>query len=199
MAVADISVLRVVGRFQSQNIVNTLHYYHSAQTSTELAVLLNLCTIFEANVGAAWRGRHSNNYDMIGLKAFRHTGTAKIPGFLSIGVSGSVVADDVPSYVCRTITLYTASANHRRRGRIMLSGSVDSMFDSSDGSVTTAEITSLDALGTSILATLSGGGDSFDLCIPPSGALPYEDIIDSRARETPASVTTRRVRQFFVG
>lgn len=199
MAEGDIVSLRVVGRYEQQNIVNTLHYQVVSQAEAEQDVLDLLCTIWDGQISGIWVARHSDGYTLVGVKAFNHTGVAKRPGFLAIGDAGTVVANLMLPHTCRTITLYTDSANHRRRGRVMLSGSVDSMFDSTDGSVTAVERIALEVLGDLLMAILSSNGNSFQLCIPPTDVLPEEVITSTRGRVTPSVVTTRRIRQFLIG
>ena len=74
MAVDDVVVLRAVGRYQSQNVVNTMHYKITAQTSTELAILASLTLAWDTDIRLEWLARHSDEYTLIGLKAFRVTG-----------------------------------------------------------------------------------------------------------------------------
>lgn len=199
MAVGDICTLRVVGKFQDQNIVNTLHYRITSQAATEHDVLESLCLGWETALKSSWVGRHITTYTLVGLKAFRKTGPAKIPGFRTIGQAGSVAGTEVPAAVCRTLTLYTDSTKFRRRGRIMLSGSASAMFNTTDGGVTSTELTALNTLASLLEATVSNGGDDFLICIPPAGADPYEDIEEIVARHTPSMVRSRRIRQFLIG
>lgn len=199
MAVGDECTVRVVGRYQDQNIVNTLHYRIVGQNVGEQLVLKSLLNIWETNIKAAWLARHSDAYKLIGLKAFRKTGAAKTPAFNTVDTSGDVVGTELPSSVCRTITLYTNSAKHRRRGRIMLSGTDNAHIDANDGSVATAEITLLTTLGTTMLAPMAVAGDEFQLGLPSTATDGWEDITDAKGRETPSSVTSRRIRQFLIG
>jgi hypothetical protein len=201
MAVNDVCTLRVIGRYQSQNIVNTLHYRIAAQDSGDDEILNQLCIAWEADVQSYWDAVHSNQYNLEGLKAFRKTGTAKVPRIRTIDDPGTVDGTELPSYVCRTITLYTESTNFRRRGRVMLSGSVAEMFEGDDGGVTAAQQVALNSLGDALIDTLTVGDDSFQLCIPPTEVpeYPTEDITTAVGRSTPSSVRTRRIRQYLVG
>lgn len=199
MAVDDVLSLRVVGRFQSQNIVNTLHYRIAAQTADDKDINSALITAWRADIETAWLARHIDTYELVGLKSFRQSGDFKTPHFTSVGSAGSVVGTEEPAFVCRTITLYTESAKHRRRGRVMLSGTAAAQLETDDGSLTSAEITALEVLGVELVAPLEGGADSFQLCIPANATDPAEDIVDMAARETPSCVTSRRIKQFFVG
>lgn len=199
MAVGDIVTLRAVGRYQDQNIVNTMHYQIVDQAISEQQILDALCADWDTNMSSLWCGRHQLTYELIGVKAFNHTGDAKRPGFKAIGTPGLVVGDALLAHTCRTITLYTDSDKHRRRGRIMLSGSEKSMFDASDGSVDSVEVTALEVLGTALMQTLAVNGDSFQLCIPPTLVDPVEIISSVRGRVTPSVVTSRRIRQFLIG
>jgi hypothetical protein len=199
MAVDDVLTLRVVGRYQDQNIVNTLHYRITAQQSPENDICSALAQQWSTDVQSAWVGDHSDAYTLVGLKAFRQSGVSNTPYFVSIGAAGLVAGDGMPAFVCRTITLYTDSANHRRRGRVMLSGTPVATVDATDGSLTTAEISNLDTLGILLAQPIEAANDSFQLCIPATDVLPVEDITDTKARETPSSVTNRRIRQFLIG
>lgn len=199
MAAGDIITARVVGRFQDQNVVNTLHYKIVDQTSSEQVVLDSFCSDWDNAISAGWVARHAALYTLVGVKAFNHTGVPKRPGFMAIGDAGLVVGSEVLAHTCRTITLYTNSAKHRRRGRVMLSGSVQTMFNTTDGSVSLTERVALDVLGTLLMATILENGDSYQLVIPPTAVDPVEEITAVRARITPSVVTTRRIRQFLIG
>lgn len=199
MAMGDIVSLRVVGRYQSQNIVNTLHYRVSLQGADEESVLEQLVDTWDDDVQPAWCSNHIDTYTLIGLKAFNHTGAAKVPAFRVLGVPGGVTGDKVPSPVCRTITLYTQSANYRRRGRVMLSGSEAAMFMATDGAVTNAQIVILQTMATLLFAPLAGAADTFQLCLPAGAAGGSEDIVAALPRVTPSLISSRRVNQFLVG
>lgn len=199
MATDDVSVLRVIGRYQSQNIVNTLHYKHQEQVSIDTEVLDSLVTGWLTNHETEWVGRHIDTYTLIGIKAFRATGTAKVPYGVRQDTAGTVVGEEEVSSCCRTITFYTASSNHRRHGRVMLSGTAVSMIATSDGSVNSTEALALDALGASLITEIFSGGDEFRLCIPPTDVLPTEIVTAARARSTPASIRSRRIKRFYIG
>lgn len=199
MAVGDVSLIRIVGRYQSQNCVNTIHYKHTAQVSTELDVLGQLVLAWSTAIEAAWLAAHIDTYELIGYKAFRVTGAAKVPAYMNRGTAGTVTGLEVPSNICRTITLYTASANHRRRGRVMLSGSEQAMFNPSDGSLTTADVAKLQTIGDFLDTTLVGPVDSFDCCLPASGANPLEVVTKALGRVTPSALKSRRVKQYLIG
>ena len=199
MAVDDICVLRIVGRYQQQNIVNTLHLQIEAQVSSEQEILDQLVIGWDTAFRNAWLAAHIDTYELIGLKAFRVDGAAKVPAYSNIGQNGTVTGDEVPSNVCRTITLYTASTNHRRRGRVMLSGSAQAMFNASDGSVTVAEVGVLQTIGNLIDAGFSMDSDDFVFCLPATDTLPIELVTKSLARVTPSAVKSRRVSQYLIG
>lgn len=199
MAVGDVCTLRIIGRYQSQNIVNTLHYRIDDQGSSEQEILQQLCDGFYASFLVAWQARHIDTYTLVGLKAFGLTGAAKTPGFKSASDAGSIVGEEVPAAVCRTITLYTASAKHRRRGRLMLSGSAVAHFNTNDGGVTSAEVALLDTLGSNLDNGISITPDTFALVIPASGVDPVEVVVDTKGRTTPSIVKSRRIRQFLIG
>lgn len=199
MANGDIALLRVVGRYQDQNIVNNLHYEITVDAQSPDQILDDLIDAWVTGVQTTWLARHLSSYELIGLKAFGIGGSAKVPRFLAVGTAGSVTGTQLPALVCRTITLYTASSNYRRRGRVMLSGTDAAAIDTSDGSVTDTEITALNGLGTALTTTLSLNDSDFNLCIPPTTVLPVELITNTQARKTPASIRSRRVKQFMIG
>lgn len=199
MAVTDECTLRIIGRYQSQNIVNTMHYRITTQASSELEVLGNLCDLWDSSNKADWLAAHSTAYELIGLKAFGKTGTAKTPGVKSLGDGGTRSGTPAPNFVCRTITLYTADVKHRRRGRLMLSGTITEDLDTNDGSLTSGGLAVMDNLGIKAIAQLTGGGDDFDPGIPAAGVDIWQNFTDYASRETPSSVTSRRVREFYIG
>lgn len=199
VAIGDEVTLRVVGRYQSQNIVNNLTYEIIAQTSAENRVLNSLVGAWDAMVKAAWLLRHIDTYTLVGTKAFNKVGDAKTPSFDTIQEAGGVVGIEVPSPVCRTITLYTESDNFRRRGRVMLSGCDTVMFNVSDGAVTVAEQTALDILGAVLLASIQLDEDSFQPILGSTAVLPKEQITDFKSRPTPSLISSRRIRQFLIG
>lgn len=199
MAVQDIVTLRIVGRYQSQNIVNTLHYRITDQAAAEKDILDNLISQWDTAIQAAWLARCIDSYMMVGYKAFNHTGVGKTPAFLHQGSLGTVTGEEVPSPVCRTITLYTGSANYRRRGRVMLSGGETAMFNITDGAVSNSEVTALQTLADLLIVPLASGGDEFQLGLPPTGASSWDDFVSARPRVTPALISSRRVSQFLIG
>lgn len=199
MAVNDVCTLRVVGRYQDQNIVNTLHYEIMDQDSSDQEILSSLCSGWEAAHETEWLARHIDTYELIGLKAFRKTGDAKTPHYHPIGEAGSVVGEEIPSPVCRTITLYTGDAKHRRRGRVMLSGTAVAHLSTTDGSVVAAELVLLNLLGDSLRSALESGLDSWRLCIPATEVDDSQAIVDVKARVTPSIVKSRRIRNFLIG
>lgn len=199
MAVDDVCVIRVVGRYQQQNIVNTLHLQITAQVSNEDEILDQLLTQFDSDIRVAWLACHIDTYEIIGLKAFRVDGAAKVPAYSNIGANGTVAGAEVPSNVCRTITLYTDSTNHRRRGRVMLSGSEQAMFNDTDGSITVAAVGILQTLGNLFDSGHSIDGDVFKYVLPATDLLPVVDVVKSVGRVTPSSVKSRRVSQYLIG
>lgn len=199
MAVGDVSTLRIVGRYQDQNIVNTMHYKHTAQDTDDEGVLAVLLAAWEADWEAVWLARHSEDYELIGLKAFRQAGEPKTPAFLTIGEAGGVVGTELPALVCRTITMYTASAKHRRRGRLMLSGSVAESFNATDGALTATELAALVTMAGLCSTVLTNLDDSFAPCIPANATDDEELIIDALPRVTPSAVTSRRIKQYLIG
>lgn len=199
MATGDIVTLRAVGRYQDQNIVNTFHYEITDQQAGETEILDTLLTAWENTVEPDWLTAHSTAYTLVGLKAFNHTGAAKTPAFRSVGFLGSRSGTPAANFVCRTITMYTASAKHRRRGRFMLSGTITEDIDANDGSLTDAAIAVLDALGAVLDGAIMHDLNTFVPGIPPTAVDPFEPFTDYKGRETPSSVTSRRIRQFSIG
>lgn len=199
MAANDIVGIHITGRYQAQNIVSTLHFKIKAQTVTDHEVLQTLVVAWDTAMTTAWLARHIDSYELVGLRGFSKSGNNKRPGLLAIGDPGIVTGEEVPSPVCRVITLYTDSTNYRRHGRVMLSGADTLMFNNDDGAVTTTEIAALAALAGLFTADVVDGGDEFEPCIPPTATLPFELITSALVRKTPACVRSRRVRNFSVG
>ena len=81
----------------------------------------------------------------------------------------------------------------------MLSGTPTTSIEVSDGSLTSGQIGAMDAFGATMIATLMAAGDEWELGIPETPTDGWEDITDARARETPSSVTSRRIREFLIG
>lgn len=199
MAVDDISVLRIVGRYQQQNCVSSLHYQHQLQGSSEIEVLDNLISIWSTAMETEWLAAHLDTYTLVGYKAFRVSGAAKVPAYMNREVAGTVTGDEVPLNICRTITMYTESANHRRRGRVMLSGSAQAMFNQGDGSVTVAARAIVQAVADELDNDISDGTDTFELVIPATDTLPVEGVVKCLARVTPSALKSRRVKQYLIG
>lgn len=200
MAIDDVSVLRIVGRYQQQNCVSSLHYQHTAQVDhDELDTLGEFITAWATACETAWLAAHIDTYELIGYKAFRVTGAAKVPAYQNRGFNGTVAGEEVPSNVCRTITLFTASSNHRRRGRVMLSGSEQAMFLAADGSVTVAAVGILQTLGDLLTTTVVDGNDEWDMVLPATDALPVEPVVKALGRVTPSALKSRRVKQYLIG
>lgn len=199
MAENDVVGMHVVGRYQDQNIVNNLTYKLTSQSSSEETVLDNLVELWDTAFTTPWTARHIDTYTLVGIKCFNLFGAAKVPGFKGLDEPGAVVGTEMPASLCRAITLYTASAKYRRRGRVQLSGGDTVMFNTDDGAVADAEIVALSALSTLLETALTGTGDTFTPCIPASGADPVELITYALARKTPALIRSRRVRQFLIG
>lgn len=199
MSANDVAVVRVVGRFQDQNISNSFHYVLLSIDPPDNEALQNLATFWYTDIGAAWLARHSDAYELIGVKAFVAKGDASIPGYYNVGVSGDVVGDPQESYVCRTITRYTGNINPRVRGRAQLSGAVETMFDDADGAVTATEVTALAPLITLLDGNITGGGASWFPCLYDKVLDSTNLIILSKARVTPSLIRSRRIRQYSIG
>ena len=199
MATGDNIQLRVVGRYQDQNIVNNFCYNLENQVTGDQDILEQACIDWDTQMRSAWLAAHHTTYTLVGLKAFRINGTPKTPGFSTIGQPGTRSGTAAPNFVCRTITLYSTSTNFRRRGRAMLSGSIVEDFDVTDGSLTVGAKAVLDTLGALLSNGFAPAVDGYSPILKPNGALPEVPIVDYASRETPSSVTRRRIRQYLIG
>lgn len=195
----DVAILRVVGRYQDQNIVNNFHYVLLNIEPPDPFALTNLATFWATDIGPDWLARHSLQYTLVGVKAFIAKGDAAVPGFHNVDLPGEVSGDPQESYVCRTITRYTNDPNPRVRGRAMLSGGTEDMFDDKDGSVTETEILALAPLITLLDAPISGGGANWFPCVYNKVADRTALIDNSVARITPSVIRSRRVKQYLIG
>ena len=203
MADGDVIGIRIVGRFQGQNIVSTMHYEITHQTITDHQILQIFSDAWSAKFSAAWLLRHIDSYELIGLKAFSLTGGNKVPGRTIVETAGGVIGVETPSPLCRVITLYTDSDNHWRRGRVQLSGSADDMFNDADGAVSEAEITALGTLADLLIDGVESDEETFAPCLPAGTGVggPYllEPITAALVRRTPACIRSRRVKGFAIG
>lgn len=200
MAVDDIALVRVVGRYQSQNIVNNLYYQIVTQNSGEDVIMDLLCNDWDDQLQSDWLDRHIDDYQLIGIRAFSMTGDPKPPGSKAVGQPGNVVGTPQESFVCRTITLYPLTGSSKHRGRVMLSGGVETMFADLDGSVTPAEITLLSDLGDTLIEPLAGPStDAYQLIIFNRTLKTPISIIRGVGRPTPSITRSRRIRQFSIG
>lgn len=199
MPVDDELSLRIVGRYQSQNVVNTLHYLVDTQASADNGLCDSLITAFSATVESAWLDAHESSYNLEGYKAYVKKGNPLVPGLQVIDSPGTVIGTSAPAAVCRTITLYTTSANRRKRGRVMLSGSDTSDFLAATGAVSSGARALMDDIGDLLLPDLANGGDIFKLILPTVGVVAYELVTGFLSRVTPALVSSRRIRRFLIG
>lgn len=199
MAAEDIVGIHITGRYQAQNVVNTLHYRVKSQTVDDHVLLQILVAAWDVAMTTAWLARHIDTYELVGLRGFSKSGNNKRPGILAIGDPGVVTGEETPSPVCRVITLYTDSTNYRRHGRVMLSGSDTTMFNTTDGAVTDVEQAALVALGVLLITDVEDGGDVFEPSLPPTATLPVEQLTAALPRKTPSCIRSRRVRAFSVG
>lgn len=195
----DVALLRVIGRFQDQNIVNTFHYVLLNIDPPDDFALTNLAIAWGTDIGPGWLARHSEAYQLVGIKAFLAKGESAIPGFNPEPFNGDVTGDPQESFVCRTITRYTNDPNPRVRGRTMLSGGVESMFSDTDGSVTDTEITALAPLIALLDGPISASGANWFPCLYNKLADRTSLIQQSVARVTPSVIRSRRIKQFLIG
>lgn len=204
MAVGDYLMLKTIGRCQSQNIVNSTCWETTAQGSSEAEVCASVCLAWEDTIKAPWLLAHADDYQLVGLKSYGLTGDPKVPGQLLIDEAGGVVADSLPAYVCRTITLYPEDISNKHRGRIMLSGTPADSITATDGGLSAAALALMDAIHTALMNGIGEGDDSFEMRIwgmddaepPVETAHP---IIKAVSRRTPSSVTSRRIRELLIG
>lgn len=199
MAVDDIAVLRIVGRYQDQNIVNTMHYKVDTQTTGDEQLWDDLVNGFWTAHNTLWTGRHSDAYEWVGLKAFTRRGDTRPPGERTIGVSGDVVGTPQVSFCCRTITFYSDDPNPRRRGRLMLSGGDEAMFWDVDGAVTSGEIILLTALGVQLMDNITENGNVFEPILYAKATDNVSGLVAAKGRSTPSSVRSRRIRRMLIG
>lgn len=199
MPVGDIAVLRIIGRSQQQNIVNTMHYRVVSQAGEDVDVWDQLCVEWELTNAPLWLARMHDEYELQGIKAFTVKGDAVPPGTAIAALSGDLTGDPQEAFVCRTITLYTDNPNQRVRGRLMLSGGAENMFDDTDGSVTSLEVGLLTVLGTALLFNLTSTDNEYEVVL-------YDKVLDvvsipikARGRLTPSILRSRRVKQFLIG
>lgn len=199
MPVGDIAVLRIIGRYQDQNIVNTMHYRVTSQAGGDDDLWDQLCVEWELTNGPLWLARMGGTYELQGVKAFTVKGDAVPPGTAIIQTTGDLTGDPQESYVCRTITFYTDNANPRRRGRLMLSGGVESLFNDLDGSVASVEVGLLTILGTAFMVDLTSTDNTYEMVIFQKNPEVISIPIKARGRLTPAVLRSRRIKQFIVG
>lgn len=199
MAVNDIAVLRIVGRYQSQNIVNSMHYLVEAQSTGDEQLWDDLVNAWFTAFNTSWPARHIEEYNWVGLKAFTVRGDTRPPGERSVSLAGTLTGNPQVAFVCRTITFYTDSANARRRGRLMLSGGGEDLFEDSIGSVTTGEVIALTTLGTALMATLSENSNDFKPILYDKATDTVSNLILAKGRSTPSAITSRRIRRFLIG
>lgn len=199
MPTGDIAVVRIIGRFQDQNIVNTMHYRVTNQAGADVDLWDQLCVEWELTNSPLWLARMSDDYVLQGVKAFTVKGDAVPPGTSIIAATGDLTGDPQESFVCRTITFYTDNANPRRRGRLMLSGGVESLFNDSDGSVASVEVGLLTALGTAFLTDLTSTDNTYEMVVFQKNPEVISMPIKARGRLTPSVLRSRRIKQFIIG
>lgn len=199
MSVSDVAVLRVVGQYQAQNIVNTLHYIIMSQASPEVEQWQELADDWLTANASLWLGRHNDAYTLVGVKVFSASGGSKPPGFAVADSPGTVVGNPQEAYIGRTITLYTDHANPRKRGRIQLSGGTESQFDPNLGGVLPAEIVELDTLGTQLMQDITEGDNEYRIGLHNRLLDDFLEITQAKGRVTPSVIRSRRIKQFLIG
>lgn len=199
MAVGDVAVLRVLGTYQNQNIVNTLHYRIITEGSTPQSRLDSLCQQWSTDLQAVWIAAHIDTYELSATQANLVKGNAIPPGEFLIAAAGTVSGVPSPAVNCRTITLYSDSSNHRRRGRVMLSGSDDGDFAAGTGIVVSGAMILMQAIGDALLDSIEPTGDEWALVLYDKATDTTSDIIKAKARPTMSVVTSRRGRPFDFG
>jgi hypothetical protein len=199
MAVGDVAVLRIVGRYQAQNIVNTMHYEVETQTTGDVQLWDDLVQAWFTAHSALWIAEHVDTYEWIGLKAFTVKGDTRPPGERAGAGAGTVAETPAPAFVCRTITFYSDNANPRVRGRLMLSGTSDEMLHNDDGSIVEGQVITMNILGNSLRATIDVNGNEFRPCLYNRGTDPVSLLVAAKGRITPSSVRSRRIRRMLIG
>ena len=199
MAVDDIAVLRLVGRYQDQNIVNTMHYLVTEQTTSDLQLWLDLINGWYTAHNVLWLGEFIDEFIWVGLKAFTARGDTKPPGERTIGNAGTVAENPAPAFVCRTITLYSSSPNPRVRGRIMLSGSSEIMFDDADGAVVAGQLITMQALGDDLIEEVVENDNHYQPCLYNKATDTVSLLVAAKARTTPSVVRSRRIKRMLIG
>lgn len=199
MAQDDIVGLHIVGRFQGQNISQTIHYKMMTQVSSDNTILGLLAASFETTHKSSWLAIHNVAYSLMGIRGFSLTGDNKTPGLVHIDEPGTVTGAAAPSPLCKVITLYTGSDNYRRRGRLMFSGGTVPEFDVDDGAVEDTTLGLLASFGANLITALSFSGNEAQPGLAPTDLLPFEPFIDVLARRTPALIRSRRIRNFMIG
>lgn len=199
MAIDDVAVLRLVGKFQEQNIVNTMHYKVTSQEGGDAGLWQELVEAWLTTFETAWLARHLDSYELVGVKAFTVKGDTRPPGEETVGNPGVVVDDPVFAFVCRTITFYSNDPNPRRRGRLMLSGGGDLMFTASRGAVAAGEIALLTTLGEALLGEVTGPDNTYVPVLYQKLPETVTTLLAAKGRVTPSTIRSRRVRKFLIG
>lgn len=199
MAIDDVAVLRLVGKYMEQNIVNTMHYKVTSQEGGDASLWQQLCDEWLATFETPWLARHIDAYELVGVKAFTVKGNTRPPGETTVGNAGVVVDDPVFAFVCRTITFYSDSPNPRRRGRLMLSGGGDLMFTASRGAVAAGEIALLTTLGEALLGEVTSADNTYVPVLYQKLPETVTTLLAAKGRVTPATIRSRRIRKFLIG
>jgi hypothetical protein len=199
MPVGDIAVLRAVGRYQDQNIVNTMHYEVEIQSSDDIDLWQQLADDWASAISTLWLGRHIDAYSLVGVKVFTAKGNPHPPGFTQVDGIGTVVGTGSGALLGRTITLYTDDPSPAARGRVQLSGGTTDMFDPDTGQVVPAEITLLNALGALLTQIINEQDNEYKLVVFRKLPERIANIVLAKGRITPSVIRSRRARVFTIG
>jgi hypothetical protein len=199
MTVGDIAVLRAVGRYQDQNIVNTMHYEVKVQAGDDIDLWQQLADDWATANSTLWLGRHIDAYSLVGIKVFTAKGSPHPPGFTQIDTPGSVVGTGSGALLGRTITLYTDDPSSSARGRVQLSGGTEAMFDPDTGQLVPAEIIMLNALGTQLIQVINEQDNEYKMVVFRKLPERIATIILGKGRITPSVIRSRRARVFTIG
>jgi hypothetical protein len=199
MAQDDIVGIRIIGRYQDQNVVNTMHYVMTEQVEDDHNILQSLAEEWENDHATIWLAIHNVDYELVGLRAFSVTGGNKRPGIVHIGDPGVVTGFGEPACICRAVTLYTDSDNFRRRGRLMLSATTSSTLDTTDGSVNATEVDLLSVFGAAMILPLTFTSNIATPGLAPTDVLPFEPFTAALGRKTPPLIRSRRIKGMLIG
>lgn len=197
MAVGSILRMSVLGVYQDQNIVNTIHVKVIEQQCDEVDLATKVAGTF-IDVETYWLAVHNQYYQYKGTVVVGTAGSSTIPGYYPRDLPGVVAQDPLLSSIARVITLYGAADNAKIRGRLMLSGASQGDIDETDGRVNIS-------MGLNTLAALmkqAWTNVQFVTVVPviyTKSTQLAREVIKAVPRPTPGVIRSRRIRNFMVG